>query len=67
MYFLHSHTMGAIYFMNHEGLFQIIRIIFNLYICLNHCLWREPNQKLKVWWKAKRSKAVLRLEHSFYK
>ena len=34
---LQYHTLTAIHFMNHEGLCQIIRTIFNIYICLNHC------------------------------
>ena len=36
-YFLQYHTSAAVRFMNHEGLSQIIRTIFNIYICLNYC------------------------------
>ena len=37
MFFSHQyHTLTAIHFINHEGLCQIIKIIFNIYITLNY-------------------------------
>ena len=66
-YFLQYHEFTAIHFMNHEGLCQIIRTTFNIYICLNHCWWCEHNQSLKLWEKAKGSKTVIHLGNPFYK
>ena len=60
MYFLQYHTLAAIHFMNHEGIFQIIRTIYNIYICLNHCWWCEQN-KLKVMMKSQEVKGSFTL------
>ena len=51
--------------MNHGELYQVVKTIFNIYICLNHCCWCEHNQCYKFRWKAKRSKVVSHLDDHF--